>query len=478
MASHTIWNGPWPVGATVTAYTRNGAGPIQETAAPPGASAVDAAVVSSGMGVTFDDLALDSRYWAVGQDSSGSWRWMGFATPSPATATIESLLAEVMVLREAPINVDHPDHGGSIESAIALSQTAAEGGAIHIPHGLRELDAPVSIPNFTRITGDGQGTVIRCTGSHYAFAFEPGNRSSLSDLTVDAAAEQTSGGGFDFTGAGFNITIERVWLGDNLHTSLNIAPDATAGVYRLNGLRWNGVVGCNTALKIGGGLGLLTDVYLDQCIGTAATDDDMQIWLDCPHSADTIKPSNCLFINGQRGWEFGTTDIVTNIVATACTLDGMVGPGVNVQESRSVKFDSGEISTCGSSANAGFVIGNGARLTSLTNPTVQNCQGDGIILGAGCQHAQIIGGYVVDNNQSDTASRFGVSVVAGVTDFQILGTKIGNGILDVEGFQRRPVNIATGASDRYVVDVVAFGHVEADTVADGGAGSVKRVVEL
>lgn len=79
MATHTIYSGPWPAGATVSVYRRLAAVP-NPLATPPGQSVVATGVVGSAGAVTVAGLSYDAKYWAIGNDAAGAPRWVSFVT--------------------------------------------------------------------------------------------------------------------------------------------------------------------------------------------------------------------------------------------------------------------------------------------------------------------------------------------------------------------------------------------------------------
>jgi hypothetical protein len=183
---------------------------------------------------------------------------------------------------------DANDDTAEIQLAIDAANTNG-GGIVYLPEGVYRVSSALSIPNFVNLVGEGQSTILRCTGNHYAINFNPGHRSGVSNLQIDkTGANQTSGGGIDFTNAGSNIWLDGIYFGNGLFKSINAAPSTSQTVYIFRRLRWNGVTGCNTAIQIGGGAGLVTDVYLSDVIGTASTTSDMVTWLTAPSNADTL----------------------------------------------------------------------------------------------------------------------------------------------------------------------------------------------
>lgn len=104
MVSRTLATTPFAVGNTATAYRRTG-GSILATSAPPGQSAVDTATVAASTGVTFDGLAGDTAYWAIGQDPAGVWRWVAFATEEELDADRARPVSRRLDLLEAEVEL-------------------------------------------------------------------------------------------------------------------------------------------------------------------------------------------------------------------------------------------------------------------------------------------------------------------------------------------------------------------------------------
>jgi hypothetical protein len=402
-------------------------------------------------------------------------------TISGVTRRVEAAAgATVRVLSEAPINVDDVEYAGDLQAAVTAAGAAAggNGGRVYVPAGVRPRSSAVSVPNFVEILGDGQGTIIRCTGNHFAFALSPGNRSAIRNLAIDAQSQQTSGGAISFAAAGANIRLQDLYLGSNLYYGLDINPASTTGIYWINGVRWNGVIGCNTAIRVGGGTGLVTDVYFSQCVGTASTAGSMQTWVAIPSNADTIGFTDSLFITGQTGMQIGTTGQITNMRLARTTVDSLVGVGLNLVSTRSFQMLGGEASTCGAANDAQIVVGASALHTVLQGVTVQNGGGDGIDIIAGSKGTKIVGCSISDNNTTNTALRFGIGVAAGASDFIIAANTITNGTGwgFGTGHQKYGVQVASGASDHYaIVNNLLRGNETSNLVVDNGSGSNKTI---
>lgn len=354
--------------------------------------------------------------------------------------------------------------------------SAAGGGLVEIPAGVWTRTAAASIPNFVNVRGHGQSTVVRCASNHYAFTFNPGHRSSISDMTIEATGTQTSGGGFDFTNAGSNIWLDGIYFGSGLFTSLNIAPTGPAGIYVFRRLRWNGVANCDTAIKIGGGGGLVTDMNFSDCIGTASTRPDVARWLWVLQQADTIKLDNCTFYRGTLGAIIGSAQEITNTTFSAVTIDDMAGRALDVQRAREFKCDAVEISSSGAADIPGLEVGVGSKGFRFNNGVIQNCAGYGAIIRNGAVHTHIQNSIVTDNNTTNTAFNDGIAVATDTVHFTITGNTSGNGVLLASGHQKYGISVSPGTSDHYIIaNNRLTGNETANTVLDLGTGVAKSL---
>jgi hypothetical protein len=382
---------------------------------------------------------------------------------------------QAQVSNEA-INVDSSPYNGDVQAAIDDAAAAPGGGRVFVPGGVRDFATPLNVPNFVELYGIGQGSILRAAGDNYVIGFAPGNRSSLHDFTVMAAIKQAAGGGIDFSAAQHNIKVRDVYFSHNLFIGMNVSPNQTGGIYWFDNLRWDGVINSGTALVIGRGAGLVTDVRVRGMVGTAdPSAGSMGLWVSIPSNADTIEFTDSLWISGTLGIQHGTTSQVTNIEYKGCTVDGVGGVGVNVVNARVLKWIGGQISSCG--GTAGFIIGNSAKHVGLLGTAVQNCAQDGVDIINGSFDSSVIDCDIFDNNQSNTASRFGIGVGANTTDFTIALNRIGNNRgIGPAGHQKYPIQIATGASDHYVVtNNTGRGNETSDAVVDNGTGTNKTV---
>ncbi len=474
----------FPNGTSVGAYLDKEQ--VYGTSLPLG-TAVSTAVVIGGR-ATFTGLIEDESYQAIGQVAS-QWRRVGFAVnliisglyiDGQEVASKSALDAEA-VLRVAGDTAVIPDTvGDGVTDDTANIQTAINAAiangvrTVYLPAGTYRLTSALSIPNFLTLQGEGESSLLRCGGNHYAINLNPANRSQIKDLQIDAATTQTSGGGIDFTNAGSNIWVNGIYFGSNLFISLNVAPSTSTAAHHLDRLRWNGVTGCNTAIKIGG-TALTTDVYIHKAIGTASTNTDMVTWLSVPSFADTIKISDSLFIKGGTGISLGATAQITNIKASNVTVDLMTAKGIDISFVRECAFIGAEISTCGAANVSGLDVGANSKGFRFIGGVIQNCGGYGVLVRNGSRDTRIMGSTITDNNTTNTGFNDGIGLGTAASDFQIIGNTIGNNVLLTTGHQKYGISIPAGASNRYTIADNHLAGNETSPITDGGTGTDKVI---
>jgi hypothetical protein len=366
------------------------------------------------------------------------------------------------------------DDSTAIQAAVTAAG-AGNGGAVLIPAGTYKVTTAITVPNFVDVYGRGQASIISVTGNVFAFSFAPGNRSRIRNLLIQSTAAQTAGGGIDFTSAANNCWVDDIYFGLNLFISLNVAPTTTgAGIYFLNRCRWFGVAGCGTALKIGTGTNLVTDIQCSNFSGTAANSAGMGLWVDVQNNVDTFDLIDTLFYSGSGGIQIGrnATGDVTGTKFAQVVLDNQTGIGISIAKCRDFDLDGCAIQTCGSSSVAGLNIGSFARSVRWRGGIIQNNAGDGLAIQAGATSIDIAHAHILDNNTSNTAGRHGVSIVGGVSEWSVTHCRVGNGLLGT-GHQKYGLFLAAGSSDYYRAQDNRWLANETGGLVDGGTGTNK-----
>lgn len=370
---------------------------------------------------------------------------------------------------------------GKAKATIAAAVTSITRGTVYLARGTYSIGTAVSIPNFVSLEGQGQDTLLRCTGNNYAIDLNPANRVTIRNLMIDAASSQTSGGGINFANAAFNVWLSDIYFGSNLHTSLNMAPTAQGGIYTVERIRWNGVTGCTYGIVIGDGNVICSDVYISHACGTAATITDMALWVDIAKGgADTVQISESLFFGGTKGMLIGSRGASgdsTNHKFTSLIFDNCRGEGVDIVSCRGVHFANCAVQGAGAAAtNApGVKIGASAKMVQWTGGFIHENDRDGISIANGSLGTRIRNADILNNNRQTVAFGAGITVAAGASDWSVTGCTIGNNIPGVTANQNYGIVVAGGAGDNiHVADNDFPGNLTAPWTNAGVTGGNVR----
>lgn len=350
------------------------------------------------------------------------------------------------------------------------------GCAITIEPGEYTFDRTVTVPTRVDLRGAGPSTVVHVGGDFCGFAFT-GALSAIRSLSIDAVTAQDFGCGIDYTSAQTNIAVSDLTFGHYLETGLKITPAVdNVGIYTVRNVRWNGVLGSGTAIRIGDGLHHISDVLVDGLSGTASAPSDMAVWVDVAPNTDTIDLARLTLIKGGAGVRVGVgasgAAAVTGFTLhDSPAIESMTAYGVLVQSANNVRIKNISVAQ----SQGGIGIGAGVRGLLLTGSTLHYNKGDGVTMWAGASGATISDNLIADNNIAASYWGFGVSIGSGVSDFTVSNNRIGNGLVWGGGQQRYCVFLASGPSNRYsITGNACVGHT-AGTIVDGGTGTKKVV---
>lgn len=351
------------------------------------------------------------------------------------------------------------DDSTNDRAAFAAADAAAAaygGGDVVYPAKTFRVGSATPVSTGVNHLGQGWATLIRCTGNHFAFNLNPGQRSRISGFRFNAVSAQSSGGVVDFTNALFNVYIDHVYIDSNIHTAFNVKPAQQGGLYHFDHIRFNGGASMNTGFALGDGTNLITDIHMNDVIGTASTDSDMtNAWVDADNNVDSLNMVDCLFFNGTVGVILGTAGgggACTNTKMTNVVVDNMSSYGFKLDDCSRLDATACAVQSSGSAANAGVNIGGNCVSVTILGGIVQSCVGTGIAIQSGSLDTTIDGVTVGNNNTSDTASTYGIQASAGATDWAVLNCRSGNNLFGATaGHQKRGLGINTGASDRFRV---------------------------
>lgn len=363
----------------------------------------------------------------------------------------------------------------SVQSALTAAGNAG-GGVVYLPAGT--YDENVTVPNYVGIAGDGQSSILRPVGNNFAISFSPGNRSFVTNMALEAPATQSAGGAIDWTSAGSNIRVDNIYLGSKLFYGLHITPGATAGVYYIDRIRWNGVTNTDTAILLGDGSHLVTDIYLSNLSGTANSASDVVTWVKVKNNVDSMIVSNSIFYQGGTGGNGAivigenATGSVTGSRFNQVIVDLMDNYGINIPKCRDLEFNGCSVQTC----DYGIAFGANAVAAKMRGGIVQNCVGSGVIAFAGASFWELNGVTVSDNNTADGAFGHGIDIAADVSDWRVVNCTVGNFLLGT-GHQKYGLALAAGASDNYIIQGNVWDTNETGGLSDGGSGANKVVAD-
>lgn len=482
-----------PAFSTVNAYLLSDFPASQQPSpgvAPPAGITVRSSVVMTNLDgvVAMTGLADDTAYvFGDNTDAAGKWRYWRVRTSKPATATLPGVNA-------ADYGADKTgtvDSTAAIQAAIdAVAGSAySGGGTVNVPAGTYLIGSPgLQMKANVRLKGDGNGTILRATGDAYFIvncinANNGAYRSRIEDMAFDASSQQTSGGAISSTASQGTWTIKHVTFGSNLYSCINHTPSSGAGGGRLfiKNIRVlsltasAGASGISKAFVFNGSSTVqLVEIYGSHWDCTAAAGQATE-WLDLKR-ADTFQLQQALFQNGTKGLTTsndGAGNSVTSCRFTSCVWDSQTTYGLSIDYVKPIDFTDCQVVSC-TAAGAAVAVGSNARGFSWIGGMISRNTGHGVSIASGALHTRFHACKITDNNQGNTAATYGVAVAAGTTDFELTEIEASNALYS--GHQKQAVNIAAGASDRYVVAVRCKTDADlAVPVGDGGTGTNKSV---
>lgn len=356
----------------------------------------------------------------------------------------------------------------------SVNAVRSAGGLVIIPTGTYKVTSAIEVPGGVNVVGSGYSTVLHAAGNHYVWSVSQRNR--ISGMRLRAASAQSSGGGFDFTDALFNVYIDHIYFDSNMHTGFNVKPGQQGGLYHFDHIRFNGGADMNTGFALGNGTNLVTDIHMYDVIGTASTTADMaNAWLDVDNNVDSLNMTDCLFYQGTVGIVLGTSSaagVSSNHKLTNVVVDSMSSYGINCVEASRLDLTACAVQSSGSATEAGLNIAGGCYAVTMTGGIVQGSDTTGIAIQSGSLDTTINGVVVANNNTTDTASVYGIQASAGATDWAVLNCRSGNNLLGATaGHQKRGLGINTGASDRFRVIGNDFSDNETSGLLNNATGT-------
>lgn len=347
------------------------------------------------------------------------------------------------------------------------------GGGLYFPAGTYLMSSRINTSlNNLKVSGDGPGatTLLSTTFNQGHFGFS-GFNTHISGITFQSFVNQTGGGFVTLSGSGqylYDCQFSGAMFGIVLSGSCTLTTISDVQMQGFTasaqGIFFNttsaGPILCRNVTMIGSGtqsagfsFEQAGDVQLDACnvIGMGT---QLSAQPGTGHSIVSLYARGCYFDNGpaysgQNGIlidALTATSVVQRFQFINCWVASMTNSGIIVRNTgagtvRGINFHMVQVY----SNIGGVSLGAGVIGFSFTNSTIAGSSGDAI------------------------------SVAANTISFQIVSNFIGA----YDSFPNnvgKPVNIATGSSDHYIVALnMILGNTGGNSVTDGGTGSNKQV---
>lgn len=295
----------------------------------------------------------------------------------------------------------------------------------------------------------------------------------LSVLPNGLAFQKTAGSVFKLAGTGIRNRFENLWIQGGFRAfdigASNVTlRDITCQDFNA-GWAWDYVIGI-TAIGA-------TSVTLDKVVGigvgqagapngfvyitgAASTINLRDVIYSTPSSG--LNGIVGLNINGGAQWVYAAQcEFESGSAADGCTISGAATNGIHLRD-------------CHFIGTRGVVVSGTPYGVTIEGGEIVKPQQHGIHIQGGT-HVSVKDVIVMDASQQTTNTYDGVRVDAGVTDFDVVGTKAFSTVHGNGNVPKYGVNVVAGASDRYVITQNRSRNVGTGTVNDGGAGIVKVV---
>jgi len=325
----------------------------------------------------------------------------------------------------------------NVEIQAALDALPAAGGKVVLSEGTFTITTGITeTSDNVHIQGAGmEATKIVPADALTAFTFDGAPFGSISDLSISAASQQTSGAGVHWYKNCYQMHAERVFINnmyDGFIVESYIVATGVSQVYAgwiTDCVFWETKNDVFSLLRFCG-------LFIEGCIAWNTTNCANGIhWTGgtAPFASEALWIRNCDFMLCGVGFHIDNTDgdiSLAHLFLNNVAFDTGSGAGVYITGTNTIwqlHFDN--LWCSGSTAGHGFVLydASGLKNCSLTSPKLQSNYNSGIWINSG-SNIQIIGGTINDNNQEDSGTlgeKHGIYMYAG-TDVSIIGTRIGN----------------------------------------------------
>ena len=432
---------------------------------------------SNGTGV-FSEIALG----AAGTFLKG----MGAsAAPEFAAITVNGVAPVYNVKDYGAIGNGTADDTTAIRDALTAS-AGDRGCIIYFPSGVYKTTGTITV-NRNSVTfmgpGAGAATIYPTSTNVPVFQLTAGNEFiTFRDMEFFAGATQVSGSSFIYTNGAHDILIDRVsfagwWKG------VYIGPSTTPSlkVVISNSLFNSGVADNGVGIFMDNGLG--GDTYIGPWVVMSHNPAlqplaGIQILSSGHFSIAHCNITSCLYglylapkVSADVQYGF-----VHESLFDSCAIFGayLYAPNQTPGRLRSIKFTGCWFSGAGHGvtlygASTGVIDD-----ISFTDCRVLNNLSNGIWYRFGT-NVRISGCTITGNSQTTNNSYDGINILAGISDFEIIGNRIGMAGT-ATNTQKYAINVASGASDRYqIMGNDVGGNGTAPYINDLGTGVFKSV---
>ena len=361
----------------------------------------------------------------------------------------------------------------------AVDDLPAAGGTVFIPAGTYDISTAVARDmNDLHIVGAGAGvTVIRTTAVGIdAFTFGNGtttrSRNSIRNVTISTTVTKTGGAGIYFnriqdgwvTGVDFSSQFQNVRIADN------------SSIIKLNQIRSIDVVPTTGVgfLIEGGNDHYLSQIVMDNPVASQPlagiriqkTD---ATWIS---DVDIIRSGTGLLIDPQG------SDLVDHLFVVNSAFDSGTEQGIMINPATGAKVRRSTFTGCwtaSSSAEAGIRLDAGGTIQAIrffNHRSYLNFL-QGVLFQNGTD-LEFSYGEVAGNSVTGSGTTHGIDVSAGVTDFRLIGSRVGPiaGFANTQGWG---IIVAAGGSDNYIITNNDLRGNVTGALSDGGTGVEKTI---
>ena len=325
----------------------------------------------------------------------------------------------------------------NVQIQAALDALPAAGGKVVLSEGTFTITTGITeTSDNVHIQGAGMGaTVIVPADAITAFTFDGAPFGSLSDLSISAASQQSSGGGVHWYKNSYQMHLDRIFT-NNLYNAVVVESwIVSSGVSQIQAgwiddcIFWETKNDVIWAKRFVG-------LWIESCTAWNTTDSVTGIhWSGgtTPWASEALWIRYCDFMQCGIGFNIDNTDgnaTLAFLELDNTGFDTCKDAGVWITGSNTIwqlQFNSLWCSGCTTGHGVGIYNATGLTACIFSSPRLQGNYNSGLMANSG-NDIQVIGGIITDNNQEDSvteAEKHGIYLYAG-TDISIVGVRIGD----------------------------------------------------